>query len=202
MNTLLAKIESKEAVVGVMGLGYVGLPLAVMFAEAGLPVLGFEKDSSKGELIATGKSYIGDIPDERLAAVGIAGNEPKQGKLAVAASFDELSKCDAIVICVPTPLAKSKDPDLSYVISSSEVIAENLREGQLVVLESTTYPGTTRELILPCLEKAGDLKVGKNFFLSYSPERVDPGNPNYDIHNTPKVVGGVTGACVETASCL
>lgn len=202
MKELLSKIESEDALVGVIGLGYVGLPLAVMFAEAGLAVLGFEKDPKKGELIGEGKSYIGDIPDSRLAGVGVSGNQPSKGKLGVALDFSELSRCDAIVICVPTPLAKTKDPDLSYVISSSEEIAKNLRSGQLVVLESTTYPGTTRELILPCLEGSGGLKVGEDFFLSYSPERVDPGNPVYDIKNTPKVVGGVTEACVEIASAL
>ena len=204
MEQLINKINNKEALVGIMGLGYVGLPLAVMFAEAGLPVLGFEADPEKGEQVKKGISYIGDITTERLAKLATNSNEPAPGQLGVADSFDELSKCDAVIMCVPTPLAKTKDPDLSYVINSSELIAKKLRPGQLVVLESTTYPGTTRELILPLLESSnGESKqVGKDFFLSYSPERVDPGNPNFDIHNTPKVVGGVTPNCVEVASAL
>jgi len=204
MKDLISKIEANEALVGVMGLGYVGLPLAVMFAEAGLPVLGFEADDKKGELLSKGVSYIGDIPSERLSKLTVASNEPAKGQIGVAKSFEELGRCDAVIMCVPTPLAKTKDPDLSYVIDSSEMIQKQLRPGQLVVLESTTYPGTTRELILPLLENppTGKKEVGKDFFLSYSPERVDPGNPKFDIQNTPKVVGGVTENCVEVASKL
>ncbi len=204
MQDIIQKIEKKEALVGIMGLGYVGMPLAVMFAEAGMPVLGFEASSEKAQMVKKGQSYIRDIPSEKLAAVAVANNNPKPGELGVAEDFSEISKCDAIIMCVPTPLAKTKDPDLSYVATSSELIRDNLKEGQLVLLESTTYPGTTRELILPLLEEAdgGSKVVGKDFYLAYSPERVDPGNPKFDIHNTPKVVGGVTSSCVEIASKL
>ncbi len=204
MKELLKKIEKEEALVGIMGLGYVGMPLAVLFAEAGIPVLGFEASKEKADLVRKGDSYIRDIPSKRLGAVTVDSNDPKPGQLGVAKDFSEISKCDAVIMCVPTPLAKTRDPDLSYVADSSELIRDNMKPGTLVLLESTTYPGTTRELILPLLEASngGGQKVGKDFFLAYSPERVDPGNPKFDIHNTPKVVGGVTPECVEAASKL
>jgi len=204
MEELVKKIKEDQVLVGIMGLGYVGMPLAVLFAEAGISVLGFEASEEKADLIRKGSSYIRDIPSERLAAVAVDSNEPTPGQLGVARDFSEISKCDAVIMCVPTPLAKTRDPDLSYVADSSELIRDNMTPGTLVLLESTTYPGTTRELILPLLEQSngGGQKVGEDFFLAYSPERVDPGNPKFDIHNTPKVVGGVTPACVETASLL
>lgn len=203
MQQLLDKLESREALIGVLGLGYVGLPLAVLFAESGYAVLGFETDESKKDELEAGRSYIKDVPSEQLAKVILSGRSKQQkGKLSCADSFAELKDCDAVVICVPTPLAKTKDPNLSYVVDASKVIAENMHGPQLIVLESTTYPGTTRELILPILEDEGKRKVGKDFFLAYSPERVDPGNEKYTIRNTPKVIGGVCGNCVSVATAL
>lgn len=196
VDTLLKKIETREAKVGVVGLGYVGLPLAVEFADAGFSVLGFEASAEKVEDVVAGRSYVGDVPDEQVA------ESVKAGRLAATLDFGRLSEVDAICICVPTPLVKTGDPDVSYIISAAESIGRSIREGQLIVLESTTYPGTTRELLLPALSGGGRLNVGVDFFLAFSPERVDPGNPVWKIGNTPKVVGGMTRACAEVTRAL
>jgi UDP-N-acetyl-D-glucosamine dehydrogenase len=195
MKTLEDLISSRQALVGVVGLGYVGLPLAVEFAGAGMQVLGFDMQSSKVDSVNAGDSYIADVPSERLAPLA------RSGRLTATADFADLSRCDAICICVPTPLDKNKVPDISYVASTADNIANTLRDGQLIVLESTTYPGTTEEIILPRLE-ATDRKVGRDFFLAFSPERIDPGRKDYTTQNTPKVVGGVTEKCTELAALL
>jgi UDP-N-acetyl-D-glucosamine dehydrogenase len=192
---LSEKIARKEARVGILGLGYVGLPLAVEFAAAGLPVVGLELDSRKVEAVNAGRSYIKDVDQERLA--GLA----RGGQLRASTELDELGRSDAVIICVPTPLSKTKDPDLSAVVEAAKAIAARLRAGQLVVLESTTYPGTTEELVHPLMEGRG-LKVGEGFFLAFSPERVDPGNPRFNTRNTPKIIGGLTPACTRIAQQL
>ncbi|NIR42497.1 MAG: nucleotide sugar dehydrogenase [Gemmatimonadetes bacterium] len=194
-RVLIEQIESRQARVGVVGLGYVGLPLAVEFAEAGFSILGFEVARDKVEAVNAGNSYVGDVPEEQLAAAVEAG------RLEATLDYDRLAEADAICICVPTPLNKTGDPDVSFIMTAANSLQRTVRAGQLVVLESTTYPGTTRELLLPAL--AGTrLEVGKDFFLAFSPERVDPGNPVYKIHNTPKVVGGITADCAECANRL
>ena len=192
---LLQRIESGEARVGIIGLGYVGLPLAVEFAKAGMSVIGFDVDQSKVEMLMAGKSYIPDVPCEELMAV------VKAGTFKATTDQDELAKVDVIDICVPTPLRKTRDPDLSYVIKAIEATASVLRKGQLVILESTTYPGTTEEVAQPALE-AGGLKVGRDFYLAFSPERVDPGNKTYTTKNIPKVVGGIDKASTDLAAAL
>lgn len=194
-NALLEKIANKTARVGVVGLGYVGLPLAEVFSRSGLEVHGFDVDPRKIETIRSGRTYIGDLTDEQVRA------QVEAGRLHASCDFDGLAEMDAVLICVPTPLRKTLDPDISYVVSSAKEIAQRLRVGQLVVLESTTYPGTTEEVILPLLEESG-LKVGEGFFLAFSPERVDPSNPQYKTENTPKVVGGTTAGCREVAEAL
>ena len=188
VEKLSAKISSREAHVGVIGLGYVGLPLAVEFAKAGFTVTGIDVLQSKVDLVNKGESYIQDIPTETLAAL------VKSGKIKATTDFSVVAQLDTIDICVPTPLRKTKDPDMSYIVSACQEIAKHFHEGMLVVLESTTYPGTTDELVLPMLER-DDLKVGEDFFLCFSPERVDPGNAKYQTVNIPKVVGGITPAC-------
>lgn len=189
-DELARKIQNKTAVSGIVGLGYVGLPLAVEFARAGLPVLGFDVTQSKVEMLNRGESYIQDVPTEVMAPFVAAG------KLSATTDFARIAEVDTINICVPTPLRKTKDPDMSYVVSATEQIAKYLRPGMLIILESTTYPGTTDELLLPMLEKSG-LKCGEDFFLCFSPERVDPGNPKFQTYNIPKVVGGITPRCTE-----
>jgi UDP-N-acetyl-D-glucosamine dehydrogenase len=194
-KTLKEKIKSKEAVIAVIGTGYVGLPLAVEFAKAGFKVIGIDLVKEKVLSINKGESYINDVSSDDL-------NEVVKSKLLKATTdYSTLKRVDAISICVPTPLRKTKDPDISYILSASKKIAKYLKDGQLVVLESTTYPGTTTEVIQPVLEESG-LKVGKDFFLAFSPERVDPGNPIYKTKNTPKVVGGVTKKCTTIAKVL
>jgi UDP-N-acetyl-D-glucosamine dehydrogenase len=195
MKELLKKIEDKQVRVGVIGMGYVGLPLAVEIARSGIKVLGIDVVQSKVEQINQGSSYIPDVPSSELL------KHIQSGHFSAVTDFKVLNGLDAIIICVPTPLGKTKDPDLSMVVAAVERIAENLRPNQLIVLESTTYPGTTEELMLPKLQESG-LKVGKDFFLAFSPERVDPGNSVYNTHNTPKVIGGVTAHCLEVASKL
>jgi len=192
---LTEKIRAGQARVGTIGLGYVGLPLSVEFATAGLPVTGFDLSAEKVKAVNAGRSYIKDVPDERLRTCVQAG------RLAASTDLGGLGACDAVVICVPTPLSKTKDPDLSLVVEAAKAIAARLRSGQLVVLESTTYPGTTEELILPLLRERG-LEVGADFFLAFSPERVDPGNPRFGTRNTPKIIGGVTPACTAVARTL
>lgn len=174
----------------VIGLGYVGLPLAVEVAKAGIPAVGVDNNEEKVALVNKGISYIGDIKTSELKPL------VKSGKLSATTNFDALKDADAISICVPTPLRKTRDPDISYIVAAMEQISKRLRKGQLIILESTTYPGTTDEVLLPEFEKTG-LKVGKDFFLAFSPERVDPGNPRYNTKNTPKVIGGVTPACLK-----
>lgn len=192
---LLKLIENKSARVGVIGLGYVGLPLATEFAGKGFKAIGFEVDQDKVAKINSGESYIGDVPSNLI-------KEPvSAGRLSATTDFDQLNDCDAIIICVPTPLRKTKEPDVSYILAAAEEIKKRLRSGQLVILESTTYPGTTDEVLLPMLEETG-LKLDKDFLLAFSPERVDPGNPQFQTHNIPKVVGGVTDDSTEVASLL
>ncbi len=195
-RSLMQKVEARDARIGIVGLGYVGLPLAVQFAEAGFSVLGFEVAAHKVAAANRGESYVRDVPSEKLAPV------VESGHLKATLDYDLLGDADAICICVPTPLNKTGDPDVSYIMSVTESLSETIRKGQLVVLESTTYPGTTRELLLPALAGGGRLKIGADFFLAFSPERVDPSNPVWKIRNTPKVVGGITPACSEAARAL
>src|SRR5215813_3310983 len=192
---IIKLITEKGAHVGVIGLGYVGLPLLVEFAAAGYQGTGFEVDQSKADQINTGRSYIGDVPSERVKQL-VAEN-----RLRATTNFADLSKCDAIIICVPTPLRKTKEPDVSYILAAAEQIQKRLRRGHLVILESTTYPGTTNEVLLPMFEESG-LKLDEDFLLAFSPERVDPGNPQFLTHNIPKVVGGVTPDSTVVAAHL
>jgi UDP-N-acetyl-D-glucosamine dehydrogenase len=194
-DTLLAKAQDRSAVFGIVGLGYVGLPLAMELIQAGFRVLGFDISTRVVEGLNAGRSHVQDIPSDAVAQA------VKAGKFSATTDLGRLSEPDAISIAVPTPLSKTKDPDVSYVISATESIKKTLRRGQLVILESTTYPGTTRELMLPSLEATG-LKVGEDFFLAFSPERVDPGNPRYGTRNTPKVVGGITPSCLAVTMAL
>jgi len=189
------KIRSRSAKVGVVGLGYVGLPLAVAFSEAGFRVLGFDIQQKRVDLVNQGKSYIADVSEARLSSA-LANN-------LVEATTDQsrLGEVDAICVCVPTPLTKTKDPELAYVISESEAVSRYLQKGQLVVLESTTYPGTTREVMLPILERS-ELKAGQDFYLAFSPEMIDPGNKKYTIKNTPKIVGGINHESTKLAELL
>ena len=196
-TALLDRIRRKDVKLGIVGLGYVGLPLAVVFAEAGYRVVGFDVDERKAEGIRRGESHIEDVPSGRLRPL-VEG-----GLVTATTDFDRLADCDAVSICVPTPLRKTRDPDISYVLAAAEEIARHLRPGQLIVLESTTYPGTTTEVILPALRRARpDLEVGRDFFLCFSPERVDPGREDWTTKNTPKVMGGVTAACTEVGRAL
>ena len=188
-------VEAKVARVGVIGLGYVGLPLAVEFARRGLRAVGFEVDARKVELINQGESYIGDVHSAALASV--VGAE----RLHATVNFDELADCDVIIICVPTPLRKTKEPDISYILAAASEIQQRLRRGQLIILESTTYPGTTDEVLLPMFEERG-LKLDEDFLLAFSPERVDPGNPQFHTDNIPKVVGGCTDDSTAVAAAL
>ena len=194
-EALLEKILSKKAVAGIVGLGYVGLPLAVEFGRAGFSVVGFDVIEEKISQLNQGKSYIQDVPDTVIAPL------VENGLFKATNDFSKLAEMDTINICVPTPLRKTKDPDMSFIVSSTEQIAKYLRPGTLVILESTTYPGTTDELVLPMLEKSG-LKVGEDFFVCFSPERVDPGNAKYQTRNIPKVVGGITPACTELGAAF
>lgn len=187
---LAEKIRNRTARVGIVGLGYVGLPLAVEFARAGFHVTGIDVKEEKTRRVNAGVSYVGDVPTEVLAPL------VKSGKLRATTDFAAVADLDTINICVPTPLRKTKDPDMSFIVSSCQEIARYFHSGTLVLLESTTYPGTTDEVVLPMLSKGG-LEVGRDFFLCFSPERVDPGNPKYQTANIPKVVGGCTPACTE-----
>jgi len=179
--------------IGIVGLGYVGLPLAVAFAEAGQEVVGLDADPGKVEALSEGRSYIEDIPDAVLA--------PLSERLRATVDYADLGDCEAVVICVPTPLTGSREPDLSYLTGAGEALAEVLRADQLVVLESTTYPGTTRERLQPILERGG-LAAGTDFHLAFSPERIDPGRTDYTVRTTPKLVGGITEGCAERARAL
>jgi UDP-N-acetyl-D-glucosamine dehydrogenase len=192
---LLGKLEDRSACLGIVGLGYVGLPLALEFAKAGFHVIGYDVSDRVVNGLNAGKSHIQDVSSDELAAV------VKSGKFEATSDESRLREMDAISIAVPTPLAKTRDPDMTYIIAAADAIARNAHPGLLIVLESTTYPGTTRELMQPKLEAAG-LTVGEDVFLAFSPERVDPGNPVWNTKNTPKVVGGITPACTEVASAL
>jgi len=194
-TTLINKIKSKKATIAVVGLGYVGLPLAVSFARKGFRVYGIDKAKERVERIESRQSYITDLPTKALAAVVI------NGKFSAGVDSSVLSLADAIIICVPTPLRRKYTPDISYIVSAVKDVANNLKKGQLIVLESTTYPGTTEEMIKPVLEK-GKHKLGRDFFAAFSPERIDPGNKHYDVTLIPKLVGGLTPVCGELAKLL
>jgi UDP-N-acetyl-D-glucosamine dehydrogenase len=189
---LLKKIESKQARLGVIGLGYVGLPLAVEFARAGFGVVGYDVDARKVEELMAGRSYIPDVPSDHLAEV------VKSGRFVATTDPKRLADVDIIDICVPTPLRKTKDPDMTYVVQAVDAVAAVLRKGQLIILESTTYPGTTVEVVQPTLASKG-FKPGTDFYLAFSPERVDPGNPQYQTKNIPKVVGGINDDSTRAA---
>jgi len=192
---LLNRLNERRAVVGVIGLGYVGLPLAVEFAQRGLRVIGFDLDRSRVDQINGGESYIPDVPTEMVAAL------VERAKLSASTDFSHLADTDAVIICVPTPLRKTKEPDISYILAAAEQVKAHLHSPQLVVLESTTYPGTTDEVVLPMLKETG-LVLDQDFYLAFSPERVDPGNKQFQTHNIPKVIGGVSAASTEIASAL
>jgi UDP-N-acetyl-D-glucosamine dehydrogenase len=195
INILREKLEARTARVSVIGLGYVGLSLAVELAKAGIVVRGVDLDLERVSLLNRGESYLVDVPADALAPLVASG------RLAASTSFEQASDSDAVIICVPTPLRKSKEPDISFILSAVESLLPHLHPGQLMVLESTTYPGTTEEVVLPRLQANG-LVVGSDFFLAFSPERVDPGNKRYTTATIPKVVGGVTPACTELAAAL
>src|ERR671910_2141132 len=192
-RTFDQRIATREATLGVVGLGYAGLPLAMTFAEAGFDVVGIDISEDRVEAIRQGRSYLVDVPGERY--------ERLDGRLEATSDYGAVSGLDALTICVPTPLSKTRTPDLSHVVSAVESVAENLSPGQLVLLQSTTYPGTTEEIVLPILERSG-LTAGRDFFLGYAPERVDPGNERYTIHNTPKLVAGVSEECRRRTELL
>jgi len=194
-NELIRKIQDKSARIGVIGLGYVGLPLAVDKAIVGYEVTGFDIQQKRVDMVNEGVNYIGDVVDDELKEV------VRTGKLRATTDYDEIKDLDIVTICVPTPLDKNKQPDLTYIRNSAQEVAKRLHAGMLVVLESTTYPGTTEEEVKPILESSG-LKCGTDFFLAFSPERVDPGNKLYNVKNTPKVVGGVTPVCTKVAATL
>lgn len=194
-NDLVKKAESRDVLFGIIGLGYVGLPLAVELAKAGYRVLGFDVSARVVEGLNKGASHVKDVSDAQLQEI------LKTGRFSATTDGGRLREADAISICVPTPLSKFKDPDVSYIVAATETVKNVLRPGQAIILESTTYPGTTREIMLPLLEATG-LKVGEDFFLSFSPERVDPGNAVYQTKNTPKVVGGITADCLRVVCAL
>ena len=193
--SLIEKIRARDGRVAVIGLGYVGLPLAVELARAGFKSVGIDVVDEKVRRVNAGDSYIKDVPSDVLADC------VKSGRLTATSDFSVLKSCDTVNICVPTPLRKTRDPDISYIVSAVEEIKKYIHKDMLVVLESTTYPGTTEEVILPMLER-DDFRVGEHFFLAFSPERVDPGNPRFNTKNIPKVVGGITPKCTEVASAL
>lgn len=189
------KFEQRQLKVGVLGLGYVGLPLAVSFGKNKLPVIGFDVNAQKVETINSGESYISDVPSDDVSALR------RDGLFEASTDFRRLRECDAISVCVPTPLRKTREPDLTYIVQATSEVARYLRPGQLIVLESTTYPGTTVEVVAPKLEESG-YKIGKDIFLAFSPERIDPGNEVYTVENTPKIIGGMTATCFELSKSL
>lgn len=191
---LIDKLNNHTARVGILGLGYVGLPLAVVFAEAGFSVTGIDPDQRKVDIIKRGESHIQDVPGEQIARL------VERGLLKATTDFSALKETEAVSICVPTPLRKTGDPDLSYILNATDELAKNMHAGMVVVLESTTYPGTTREIMLPKLSETSGLQVGKDYFLAFSPERVDPGRQDWTTLNTPKVVGGITQDCSEVSA--
>jgi len=192
-DSLLERIERRDIVFGIVGLGYVGLPLAVELARAGYRVLGYDVNQRVVDGLNAGRSHVKDVTDTQLRDIA--------ARFTATTNADRLGVAGAISICVPTPLSKFKDPDVSFIVAATESVKRSLRRGQAIILESTTYPGTTREILLPALESTG-LKVGSDFFLAFSPERVDPGNPNFGTRNTPKVVGGITPDCRRVAVAL
>jgi UDP-N-acetyl-D-glucosamine dehydrogenase len=193
-DTLIQKFQDKTARVGILGMGYVGMPLAVVFAEAGFEVLGIDPDRRKVDAFSHGQSYIQDVPTETVTRLKEAG------LLDLTPDFSAIQNLDAVSICVPTPLRKTGDPDMSYVIAASEELAKHIHPGMVIVLESTTYPGTTRELLLPLLTEKSGLRAGEDIFICFSPERVDPGRTDWTTLNTPKVIGGITPACTEVGT--
>ncbi len=195
-ENLIKKLQDKTARIGILGMGYVGMPLAVVFAEKGFNVLGIDPDPRKVDTFNKGVSYIQDVPSETVSRLHAAG------KLNMTADFAALAEMDAVSICVPTPLRQTGDPDMSFILSATEQLAKYIHPGMVIVLESTTYPGTTRELMVPMLTKDGNsgLTVGEDLFICFSPERVDPGREDYTTYNTPKVLGGMTAACGEVAT--
>ena len=197
MNTIISKLENKDAVIGIIGLGYVGLPLMLRYAEVGYKVLGFDIDDSKVQAINSGKSYIGHIASKRVSTAVTQANKALQASN----DFSRISEADALILCVPTPLNKFREPDLSFVINTTDALLPYLRAGQVISLESTTYPGTTEEELLPRIESTG-LKVGEDIFLVYSPEREDPGNASFETRTIPKVCGGHTAACLDVGVAL
>lgn len=194
-DDLIARAAKRDITFGIVGLGYVGLPLAVELSRAGFRVLGYDISERVVELLNGGKSHIKDVSDKEVAELRASG------RFEASSDPDRLAEADAISICVPTPLSKYKDPDVSFIVAATDAIKATLRRGQVIILESTTYPGTTREIMLPALESTG-LTVGEDFFLAFSPERVDPGNPKYGTKNTPKVVGGITPDCHRVACAM
>jgi len=195
LQDLRAKIDAREARIGVIGLGYVGLPLAVEFGEAGFRVFGFDVDASKIRTLSEGRSYIGDVPSEELRT------QIDGGRFEATADFTKLADVDVINICVPTPLNKTRDPDVSYIASAVDEIRKHLHEGQLIILGSTTYPGTTHEFVIPMLLDSG-LEIGKDFSIAFAPERIDPANTKFKVKNVPKVVGGETALCTDLACAV
>jgi UDP-N-acetyl-D-glucosamine dehydrogenase len=191
---LIDLLKSKKAKIGIIGVGYVGLPLAVTFADAGFEVVGIDPIEEKVEMINRGESYIMDVPSEHLK------KHVEAGRLSATTDYSVLKDLDAVSICVPTPLRKTGDPDLSFIVSASESLAPYMHKGMIVVLESSTYPGTTREMVLPALCRHNSLAVGEDFFLAFSPERVDPGRTDWTTYNTPKIIGGLTANCGEVAA--
>jgi UDP-N-acetyl-D-glucosamine dehydrogenase len=193
-HTIMDQLRQRTAKVAVVGLGYVGLPLAVVFAEAGFDVVGIEPDEKKVEAIRRGESYVQDVESNVISKL------TKSGKFRVTHDFSVLDSVQAVSICVPTPLRKTGDPDLSFILDATNVLANHVHPGMVIVLESTTYPGTTREILLPHLGEKNGLEVGKDFFLAFSPERMDPGRKDWTTYNTPKVVGGITSTCTQVAA--
>lgn len=201
MNEFAQKLVPGRAVVGVIGLGYVGLPLSATIAEAGFATVGFDTDPGKIDALRRAESYIRHVPSGRLERIVSRTVSSGDGGFFPSSDFDLLARCDAILICVPTPLTVNREPDLSFIRNTGEVVASHLRVGQLVVLESTTYPGTTEEVLVPLLERGG-LRVGRDFHVAFSPEREDPNNPSFTTRTIPKLVGGVTPACTAAALAL
>ena len=193
-DELIQLIQKKYVNVAVVGMGYVGLPLAITFANAGFNVIGIEPNQEKVDMVNRGESYIGDISNAVLR------KHTEAGRIRATSDYSILAEIDAVSICVPTPLSKKRDPDMSFIVSASNGLASYMHRGMVVVLESSTYPGTTRELVLPILTEGNDLKVGEDFFLAFSPERMDPGRSDWTTYNTPKVMGGITKACTDVAS--
>jgi UDP-N-acetyl-D-glucosamine dehydrogenase len=193
-DELIQLIQKKYVNVAVIGMGYVGLPLAITFANAGFNVIGIDPNEEKVEMVNRGESYIGDVTNAVLR------KHTEAGRIRATTDYSILSEIDAVSICVPTPLSKKRDPDMSFIVSASNGLAPYMHRGMVVVLESSTYPGTTRELVLPILTEGNDLKVGEDFFLAFSPERMDPGRTDWTTYNTPKVMGGITQACTDVAS--